>query len=672
MKAMFSGLVRLDYAAARSGLEWPFKSLGQRNLGAELYFTLRFWKKSLQELRAAMERKTYLKRYRLCVDSIGIPVVIRRSADEATLKADDLGSSRQVAVQVGPASALGAAERTKLEAEANTAQQINHINIPVLRDFGFEEDQLVYVTEYFEGTTGDDWIKTKGTMPASTVLRIASQVVKALGAANSHGIVHYAVHPGNIMLIQGKTVEGEEPLIKMLNLLGSAPALPLSGPNGSALLIPADFASPEQRKDGTVDFRSEVYSLGCTLWFLLKGVPPAGGAAALEGATGLSVPLRQLLTEMLAENPKDRPSDLVVFQRQIRDCLAQVERDEAAPALAPEIQPLRRPRSAWRLLALAAILVGLATLAAFVLWQQTPRQRAVEVATAVPEASAIPFVTSAPPAVASAAERATGEAPKAPGLTLNVGAHGNGAEASISNKIAANEASLLARLAPQDSLLSTSNLDIMPGVPAAQENMEQPAPVVASSSSFPDPGIAVMAVEPELLPRVMGAPPPGEGPDESETPSAEISAAPPAAAEIEEAEEGIKKGNSLESPQNAPEEITARVPKSSMKKKSDAKPSRPLLVRDYIPRTTVGHIFPLWVEKPVEDAAPKPSPPVKRSQPHRLHPGASVGHIFYPVSSGRPDTGSSGPTSGEARRRSSPSVRTPAKKPPVSDPDPAT
>src|SRR5664279_775041 len=167
-----------------------------------------------------MEQKTYLSRYRLCVDRIGMPVFIRRSADEATLRADDIESGGRVAVQLESATALGAGEREELEAEARAAKQIDHINIPVLRDFGFDNDQLVYVTEDLEGTTAEDWIKAKGPMPASAVLRIASQVVSALGAASFHGITHYAVHPGNIMLVPGETTQGEWPLVKVLNLLG--------------------------------------------------------------------------------------------------------------------------------------------------------------------------------------------------------------------------------------------------------------------------------------------------------------------------------------------------------------------------------------------------------------------------------------------------------------------
>lgn len=269
-----------------------------------------------------MEQKTYLRRYRVCVDRVGIPVVIRRSADETTLKADDIESGAQVAVQVEPAADLGSAEREQLTAEARAAREIKHINIPELRDFGFDDDQVIYVTEYLDGVTAEEWIKTRGPMPVRAALRIASQVVSAVVAASLNGIIHYAINPANIMLVRGETTENDGPLIKVLNFLGLAPSFTATSNHWSASFNPAAFASPEQLGSGPVTFRSEMYSLGCTLWFLLKGVPLTGGAAAIEEANGLPAPLRQLLVTMLAKDPGDRPSDPLALHQQIQDCLA--------------------------------------------------------------------------------------------------------------------------------------------------------------------------------------------------------------------------------------------------------------------------------------------------------------------------------------------------------------
>ena len=100
-----------------------------------------------------------------------------------------------MAVEVIPALGFKNAVREELEAEANTARKINHINIPALYDFGIEDDQLIYVTEYFDGTSAEEWVNVHGAMPTGAVLRIALQVIGAMGAASFHKISHHAINP---------------------------------------------------------------------------------------------------------------------------------------------------------------------------------------------------------------------------------------------------------------------------------------------------------------------------------------------------------------------------------------------------------------------------------------------------------------------------------------------
>ena len=153
-------------------------------------------------------------------------------------------------------------------------------------------------------------------MPLGPVLRIASQVVSALAAAGVHRIVHRAINPSNLVLVPGQTAQGEWPLVKVLHFVGVAPTF--SGTNVSAAVLDKSlpYVSPEQLQHGTVDFRSEMYSLGGTMWFLLTGVPPLvapkGPIAVVPATAGGKVSampkkVRRLLAQMLSTDPEARP-----------------------------------------------------------------------------------------------------------------------------------------------------------------------------------------------------------------------------------------------------------------------------------------------------------------------------------------------------------------------------
>jgi eukaryotic-like serine/threonine-protein kinase len=328
-----------------------------------------------------MESKIFLGKYRVSAEEIGAAGDV--TASPRAYKGEEIDSGKKVEVEVVPVGSLKMGVREQLEAEAIAAKKLSHVNIPVLYDFGVEDDHLVYVTEVFEGTRAEEWVNTHGPMPVGPVLRVASQVVSALGAAAFHRIVHHAINPGNLVLVPGQTAEGDWPLVKVLHFVGGAPKFSGTDVSVAAFDKSLHYASPEQIQRGAVDFRSEIYSLGCTIWFLLTGAPPLmapkGPMAAQPTKTDLAVAalpkkLRRLLAQMLSINPEARPSDPLAFYRQLQDCLAQVERREimardfGVPLLSQtrtidELAGRRIPRKA---LVLAALLLAIATLGALV------------------------------------------------------------------------------------------------------------------------------------------------------------------------------------------------------------------------------------------------------------------------------------------------------------------
>lgn len=341
------------------------------------------------------KNKIFLGKYRVSAGEIALSDAGPLATDAApephggpvVYRADDIGSGQDVLVEVIPATSLNEVVRGRLEAEAAAAKKLNHINIPALCDFGIEDDQLVYVTEACEGTSAEEWVNAHGPMPTGAVLRIASQVVSAMGAAAMQKISHHAINPANLLLVPGQTPEGDWPLVKVLHFVGVAPKFSETTDVAVASFDKSShYASPEQLQHGKVDFRSEIYSLGATMWFLLTGAPPLmapNGPLAMQPTTnGLAVDklggmpkrVRRLLVQMLAVNPDGRPQDPLAFYRQIKDCLAQVDRRETmarkfgiplfSRSTPVAVQaPRRFPVKA---LALAAVLLAIATLAAFI------------------------------------------------------------------------------------------------------------------------------------------------------------------------------------------------------------------------------------------------------------------------------------------------------------------
>jgi len=380
-----------------------------------------------------MGHKIFLGKYRVAADEIALaatePSTVAVAATQQIAPAriyrgEEIGSGRTVTVEVIPSGAFRPSVREKLEAEATAAKQINHINIPATYDFGNEDGHLIYVTEYFEGASAEEWVNEHGPMPTGAVLRIALQVVAAMGDASFHKISHHAINPANLILVPGQTPEGDWPLIKVLHFIGVAPTFVEGDMSVAAFDKSSHYASPEQLQGKPVDFRSEIYSLGATMWFLLTGAPPLiapKGPLAMQPTTsGLAVDklkgmpkrVRRLVSQMLSVDPAARPGDPLGFYRQIQDCIAQVDRRESmarklgVPFLsgAKVVALPSRRRFAPKTLALAAIVIAFVTLTSVLLASYFRHQRIREAAEpigvpiGVPEtkASAAPVVASAP------------------------------------------------------------------------------------------------------------------------------------------------------------------------------------------------------------------------------------------------------------------------------------
>ena len=284
-----------------------------------------------------MEPTTFFEHYRICTGEAGREV--SRTGAAINYKAIDARSHEPVRLQLIPKATIDPEKLAQLKERAETAEKLDHLNIAKTFAVGIEKDYFVLVSEYFEGETADSWIVENGPMAADAALRVGLQVVRALGAAAFFNLTHRAIQPSNLMIVPGESPSGGWPFIKLLNF-GLAGLELHSDSNEAPEIAPSispQFASPEQRAGGEINFESEMYSLGATICFLLTGAAPlaVSGMKArlrirrLPELRRAPKPLHNLLVSLLRENPENRPHDPVALEREMSECLAKIERRQA-------------------------------------------------------------------------------------------------------------------------------------------------------------------------------------------------------------------------------------------------------------------------------------------------------------------------------------------------------
>jgi serine/threonine-protein kinase len=205
-------------------------------------------------------------------------------------KARQISMDRPVAVKVLPA-AFADDERfiERFYREARAVAKLNHPNIVTGIDVGSAGPGVYYfVMEYVDGEEAADRVARDGPMPEKEALDVAKQMAKALDHAFKNGIIHGDVKPANIMLAREGTA-------KLADLGVARQTGADAGSAGGGVFGTPYYMSPEQaRGEADVDIRSDIYSLGATLYHLLAGKPPFHGD-----------PPAVVMAKQIAEEPED-------------------------------------------------------------------------------------------------------------------------------------------------------------------------------------------------------------------------------------------------------------------------------------------------------------------------------------------------------------------------------
>src|SRR6516164_7170774 len=256
----------------------------------------------------------------------GFPVELGAGAMAITYRARDTVLNSLVALKVIDRKvAQNPGARSRFLREARAAANIRHPNVARVTYYGEQDGECFYAMELVEGETLEARVRRDGPMPLALALDIIEQAARALVAAETCGVVHRDIKPSNVMLESDPTGALRVKLIDygVAKVMGPQTQSGAEQTHAGFIGTPA-FASPEQfagAGQSPVDTRSDIYSLGVTLWYLLTGRTPFVGRTMEEirSKQTKELPLEQLkslhlpgqvialLKSMLAPDPKDRP-----------------------------------------------------------------------------------------------------------------------------------------------------------------------------------------------------------------------------------------------------------------------------------------------------------------------------------------------------------------------------
>src|SRR5260370_14862587 len=249
-----------------------------------------------------------------------------RGAMGVTYRAIDTVLGHAVALKVIDARIAGRSDaRKRFLREARAAAQLRHPNVASVFYYGVRksDSQCFYAMELVEGETLEVRVRRDGPLPAPVALEIVSQVARAMAAAEAQGLVHRDLKPANVML-----AHGSELTVKVIDfgLAKVAAAADQTDLTQAGFVGTPAFASPEQFGGAGVDVRSDLYSLGVTLWVILTGKAPFRGSwpevmhqqlhapLPIEQLKELPQPTVALLQTLLEKDPARRfqsPAELL-------------------------------------------------------------------------------------------------------------------------------------------------------------------------------------------------------------------------------------------------------------------------------------------------------------------------------------------------------------------------
>jgi serine/threonine-protein kinase len=222
---------------------------------------------------------------------------------------------------------------TKFRTEAQSAAGLEHPNIVNIYDVGSEEGLYYIVMEYVEGITLKTYIEKKTQLTFKETISIAIQVARGIEAAHNKNIIHRDIKPQNIII----STEGKVKVTDF-GIARAASANTIS----SDVMGSVHYSSPEQARNGFVDNRSDIYSLGIVMYEMVTGRVPFDGdttvAVAIQHlqeemvtpsayAQNLPVSLEKIILKCTQKNPDRRYQNMAELLNDLRKSLISPNED---------------------------------------------------------------------------------------------------------------------------------------------------------------------------------------------------------------------------------------------------------------------------------------------------------------------------------------------------------